>query len=225
MKLLSIGNAKTRLGEELNVLTGILYLNPAVNEKLCPFATDACREICLVKAGRAEFMPNVMIGRTRKTEWFLSDRVSFLAQLHKDIEALRRKAKRQGMKAAIRLNGTSDILWERLIDMNQYPDVQFYDYTKIPLKHRKLTRNYHLTFSFSGDNEIACNEALASGFNVAVVFERNIPKAFNGRKVIDGTTHDVRFKDRGKGLYVGLCAKGKIAKQAAKAGSKFFVKA
>lgn len=225
MKLLTVGDAKTSKGESLNVLTGILYLNPAVANKLCPFASNECRELCLVNSGRAEIFPAVMDARTRKTEQFLTDRKAFIDQLTKDIKALERSAKRKGMKAAVRLNGTSDILWERLIDFSAFPDVQFYDYTKIPLNHRKLSSNYHLTFSFSGTNAKACSEALAAGFNVAVVFPKDIPTEYNGRKVIDGTKHDVRFLDGMQGLYIGLCAKGRRAKKAAKAGSKFFAKA
>lgn len=225
MKLLTVGDAKTSKGESLNVLTGILYLNPAVADKLCPFATSHCRALCLVNSGRAEIFPAVMDARTRKTNWFLNDRESFIAQLLKDIKALERRAAKRGMKAAVRLNGTSDILWERLIDMPAFPNVQFYDYTKIPLKHRKRSKNYYLTFSFSGDNFEACTEALNAGVNVAMVFEKQIPKTFKGHKVIDGTKHDVRFMDKKRSVIIGLCAKGSRAKRAAKIGNPFIVKA
>lgn len=223
LKLLTINNAKTSHGQDLNILTGILYLNPEVNNKLCPFATAECRSICLVKAGRAEFMPAIMNARTRKTEWFLSDRASFVAQLVSDITKLERKAAKRGMKAAVRLNGTSDILWEKLIDMSAFPNVQFYDYTKIPLKYRKTPANYHLTFSFSGRNIDAVEEALKAGNNVATVFAKFIPESFSGHKVIDGTIHDVRFLDGHKGVIVGLLPKGRKAKQAAKLGSAFII--
>jgi hypothetical protein len=225
MKLLTIGDAKTSKGESLGILTGILYLNPATTEKICPYATEYCKALCLVNSGRAEIFPAVMNARTRKTLAFLSDKQAFIAQLHKDIQALRKRAVKRGMRAAVRLNGTSDILWERLIDFSAYPDVQFYDYTKVPLGFRKRSKNYHLTFSFSGNNFEACEQALAQGVNVAMVFEKHIPKTYHGRKVIDGTQHDVRFLDKGKGLIIGLCAKGRRAKAAAKAGTPFIIKA
>lgn len=223
-KLLTIGNAKTVKGEELGILTGILYLNPAVTDKLCPFASSHCRELCLVQAGRAEFIPAIMVARTRKTNEFLNNRAAFIDTLKSDIRKLERKAQRKGMKAAVRLNGTSDILWERFIDFAEFPNVQFYDYTKIPLRHRRRAANYHLTFSFSGTNAIECSNALAQGVNVAMVFAKSIPSEYQGHKVIDGTTHDVRFMDNRHGVIVGLCAKGRKAKLAAKNGSPFIVK-
>ena len=222
MKLLTVDNAKTSKGEELGILTGILYLNPAVTDKLCPYASSECRALCLVQAGRAEFIPAVTIARTRKTNEFLANRQAFIETLRKDFKALIKRAKRQGLKAAVRLNGTSDILWERLIDFSEFPEIQFYDYTKIPLKFRKLASNYHLTFSFSGANWNECEAAMAQGTNVAVVFAgKTMPSEYKGKQVIDGTTHDVRFLDSISGQIVGLCVKGRQAKKAQ--GNKFFV--
>lgn len=223
MKLLTTGDAKTSLGESLSVLTGILYLSPETSNKLCPYASAQCKELCLVNSGRAEIFPAVNQARQRKTLWFLNDRSSFIAQLKKDISALSRRANKRGMRAAVRLNGTSDIIWERLIDFDEFPEVQFYDYTKIPLQFRRPSHNYHLTFSFSGTNLKACQEALAAGFNVAMVFAKQIPESFSGVEVIDGSLHDVRFLDGKSGVIIGLCAKGKKARDAAKRGSEFII--
>lgn len=227
MKLLTIGDAKTSKGESLGILTGILYLNPAVKvNTLCPYASDGCKALCLVSSGRAEIFPSVMIARSRKTNEFLTNRQAFIDQLRKDIAALVRRAKRKGMKPAIRLNGTSDILWERLTTlMEEFSDVQFYDYTKVPLQFRRRPANYHLTFSFSGHNWQACEDALEQGVNVAIVFDGAMPTSFRGYEVIDGTLHDVRFLDSIKGGIVGLCPKGSKARKAAKLGSAFIVKA
>jgi hypothetical protein len=121
-----------------------------------------------------------------------------------------------------RLNGTSDVMWERIaveVDgkrfdniMLAFPDVQFYDYTKIPMRYRKsLPANYHLTFSQSEDNASDVAEALALGVNVAVVFDKaeNIPATYKGRSVLDGDATDLRFTDVAGGHIVGLYAKGK----------------
>ena len=221
---MTVGDAKTSKGESLGILTGILYLNPAVADKLCPYATEHCKALCLVNSGKAEILPAIMDARTRKTKLFFENKQAFVEQLDKDIRALAKKAAKRGMKAAVRLNGTSDILWERLIDFSRYPTVQFYDYTKIPLSFRNR-KNYHLTFSFSGNNLEACEQALAQGVNVAVVFEKAIPATYNGRRVIDGTNHDARFLDKRKGVIIGLCAKGSRARKAAKIGNPFIVKA
>ena len=225
MKLLTIGNAKTTKGEDLGILTGILYLSPEVSDKLCPYASQHCKALCLVNSGLADIIPRVNQARAHKTREFLADKTSFTRALEKDILALERKAMREGMKPAVRLNGTSDILWERLIDFTRFPNVQFYDYTKIPTRFRKLAPNYHLTFSFSGENWNECNQALSEGFNVAVVFNGTMPRKYKGHRVIDGTAHDVRFLDGKRRVIVGLCPKGNRARRAAKIGNPFIVNA
>lgn len=217
-KLLGTQNAKTTHGEDLGVLTGILYLNPKMSRaKLCPYSSDDCFKLCLVSAGRGIMAP-VIESRARKTDYFLNDRKAFIDQLREEIKALVKRAKRKNLKLAIRLNGTSDILWEKLSTLIQeFPDVQFYDYTKIPIRYRGKLANYHLTFSYSGDNWSDCVEALNAGVNVAVVFAGDIPTVWRNRPVIDGTTHDARFLDNIQGGFVGLCTKGNEAKRLAKA--------
>src|SRR6516225_6192244 len=57
-RLLTVQNAKTRKGEKLGFLTGILYLAPA-NESgvmnTCASSTPECRHACLYTAGRGRF--------------------------------------------------------------------------------------------------------------------------------------------------------------------------
>jgi len=224
MKLLTEGNAKTSLGESYGYLTGILYLNPRTNRaKLCPYASESCFTNCLVDSGLGQVYPKINAARARKTMEFLSNRQAFIDTLRQDIKALIRRAKRLNLIPAIRLNGTSDILWEKLSSlMVEFSEVQFYDYTKVPLQHRGQLPNYHLTFSFSGDNWQACEDAMNRGVNVAVVFAGDIPDSYKGHEVIDGTEHDLRFLDK-KNVIVGLCIKGNEAKKRAKQNSDFLV--
>ena len=74
----------------------------------------------------------------------------------------------------------------------------------------KLPANYHLTFSKKEDNGEAVDQVISKGGNVAVVFKQ-IPSAWKDRKVVDGDLSDLRFLD-GKGVIVGLKAKGKAKK-------------
>ena len=218
--LLGTANTKTIKGEKLGVLTGILYLSPAdsISPKLniCPYADIAgCKAGCLNTAGRGAFS-NVQRARIRKTLMFLQHRVKFDALLVQDIRRLRSRAERQNMKLAIRLNGTSDIQWEKhemgnngtIIEM--FPHVQFYDYTKIP--GRTVPYNYHLTFSYSGvagfERVVAKQLRHEPDTNVAVVFSGNLPDKWLGRTVVDGDASDVRYQDPA-GVIVGLTAKGK----------------
>jgi hypothetical protein len=235
MSLLSVStDAKTVKGEKQGYLTGILYLAPhtiAGVGNLCADATEGCMAGCLYTAGRGVFT-SVQRARIAKTKRFKADRAGFMAQLVKDIAALVRKARRAGMTPVVRLNGTSDLPWERIAPgveregealgnlMAAFPDVQFYDYTKSVRRARahaygEMPTNYHLTFSRSECNTNDCLSVLASGGNVAVVFGtrkgEQLPIRWNNFTVLDGDSSDLRFRDTSKGVYgyvVGLRAKG-----------------
>lgn len=212
MKLLSIGSdAKTIKGEPLGYRTAIMYLAPfnlsGVN--ICPMAELAkCHAPCLNTAGRGA-MSNVQKSRVAKTMMYLLDRDNFFKQLHSEIQAFIKKCDKDGMKPAIRLNGTSDIRWELFDVIQKYPDVQFYDYSKIN-NRKNLPDNYHLTWSYSNANKRYANMR-PDNLNWAVVFRDKLPETFLGRKVIDGDQHDLRFLDP-VGVVVGLKAKGKARK-------------
>lgn len=218
MKLLSIQNNKTVKGQKLGILTGILYLAPAKISgfEVCPKRSPGCTKGCLFTAGMGAFS-TVQQARINKTEWFFKERKSFLEQLYKDIKALEKKAKKLGMKPAVRLNGTSDIEWSRLGIMEDFSHIQFYDYTKV-LKRLQVERptNYHITFSKNESNNEDCIKALKLGANVAVVFNTKkgeaLPAKWNGFPVFDGDDTDARFLDPKKGYVIGLRAKGKARK-------------
>jgi len=212
MKLLTTQNYKTTKGEKLGILTGILYLAPAKisGYEVCPKRSAGCTAACLYTAGMGAFS-NVQQARINKTKMFFEDRANFMDQLRKDIKALVKKAAKQNMKPAVRLNGTSDIEWTRFGIMDEFPDVQFYDYTKVFSRlTQKRPANYHITFSKNESNDEECAAALELGVNVAAVF-KTLPQQWMGRQVISGDETDVRFVD-GKGIIVGLTAKGKAKK-------------
>ena len=215
-KLLNIdNNAKTIKGQKLKVKTAILYLAPA-NESgfnMCPMASAGCKSACLFTAGRGKFN-NVRQGRINKTIYFMKDRKNFLKQLIKEIKNHAEKCKREGYTPAVRLNGTSDVSWERFKIFELFPDVQFYDYTKIYKRALMwvkgwLPKNYHITYSLNEDNKKLAFDILKKGGNISAVFRsKKLPKKFKGFKVIDADKSDVRFKDP-KNIIAGLYAKGK----------------
>jgi len=212
MKLLTTQNFKTTKGEKLGVLTGILYLAPAKisGYEVCPRRSAGCTAACLFTAGMGAFS-NVQQARINKTKRYFEDRPGFLDQLRKDIIALEKKAKKQNMKPAVRLNGTSDLDWTLTGIMDEFPHIQFYDYTKVLKRLKKeVPTNYHITFSRSESNETEAVEALKLGFNVAVVFKEQ-PTEWKGYPVTSGDDTDVRFEDP-KGYVIGLTAKGKARK-------------
>jgi hypothetical protein len=217
MKYLAIGNnaktIKSDLGGEY--LTAIMYMLP--NLEVCPMSALAmCDVACLNTAGRGAFN-SVQTARSKKTNAFLRDPVAFVDQLKADTRIALRKAARLGVKLAVRPNGTSDIAWENargsngLTLMQEFGDVQFYDYTKLP--NRKVPSNYHLTVSYSGANRKYAEKSLRTQHNVAVVFrtKESIPEFWNNRRVIDGDRDDLRFLDP-TGVIVALYAKGKAKK-------------
>ena len=218
MKLLTTQNFKTTKGEKLGYLTGILYLAPAKISgfEVCPKRSEGCTQACLYTAGMGAFS-NVQLARINKTKMFFEDRDNFLTQLRKDIQALVKKAKKQNMIPAIRLNGTSDIEWTRFTLMNEFPEIQFYDYTKVLNRlEKERPANYHITFSKNESNDKDCVSALKLGANVAVVFNtkkgKELPESWNGYPVVDGDETDLRFLDPKGGYVVGLRAKGKAKK-------------
>lgn len=214
--LLSIDtNAKTVKGQKRGYLTGILYLAPDRLSGLfnaCPNASDGCRQTCLYSAGRGAFN-SVQKARIAKTVHYVKNRESFLSTLTDNVATVIRKAKAKKMHPVIRLNGTSDIGWERYSVIQAFKTTRFYDYTKnydrmLSFLDGKLPSNYSLTFSRSEANERQCLEVLKRGGNVAVVFRKVLPTHWNGFPVINGDENDLRFLDP-KGVVVGLTAKGK----------------
>lgn len=218
MKLLTTQNYKTTKGEKLGIMTGILYLAPAKisGYEVCPRRSEGCTKSCLYSAGRGAFN-TVQKSRVAKTKMFFEQRDAFVDQLRKDIKSLVNKASKQNMVPAIRLNGTSDIEWTRLGIVEEFPDVQFYDYTKVLNRVTKeRPSNYHITFSKNESNEVECLAAIKAGVNVAVVFDtkkgEDLPETWNGAPVYDGDDTDVRFLDPKGGYVIGLRAKGKARK-------------
>lgn len=159
-------------------------------------------------------MSNVQKARIAKTRFLFENPDAFLAQLRKEIRSATRSAERQGLVPCFRLNLTSDIAWEELEIIQEFPELTFYDYTKSAQRMSdflagKLPANYHLTYSRSerkGDN-LTSFSFLQSGGNVAVVFRGKLPKTWQGFPVIDGDNTDLRFLD-GHGKVIGLVEKG-----------------
>jgi len=233
MKLLTQGNPKLMKGEKKGYLSFVLHLAPASVSgwNVCAGATAGCEAACLNTAGRGGIpnaksvtvagrhgdivVPNaIQAARIRKTAMFFQDRETFMELLAKEIAAAIKYAEKRGLIPVFRLNGTSDLRWESIRPacfggkniMEMFPDVQFYDYTKLA-NRKALPANYHLTFSLAENNEVQAFAALANGLNVAAVF-RKVPAVFMGAAVVDGDETDLRFLDP-KGVIVGLKAKGK----------------
>jgi hypothetical protein len=220
-KLLSTANPKIQKGTKMGYLSFILHLSPsdvAGVGNVCPKATKGCIAACLNTAGRGGmFTPEqgtntIQEARKRKTRAFFADREQFMFELYHDIVKAKKFAERQGLIPVFRLNGTSDLSWEKYTvgttDMNLFqlfPTTQFYDYTKVLGRKISDYPNYHLTFSKADGNDADVARALEQGLSVVAVYDQ-IPE---GVPSADET--DLRFLDP-RGIMLGLKAKGRARK-------------
>jgi hypothetical protein len=219
-KLLSTANPKIQKGTKLGYLSFILHLAPAdlSGRETCPKRTAGCTAACLNTAGRGGMFKKgentnvIQKARIRKTNMFFEDRDAFMIDLYKDIQKAIKFAEKQGLIPVFRLNGTSDLAWEKYevgsTGMNLFqlfPNVQFYDYTKVLGRKVSQYFNYHLTFSKADGNDYDVGRALAQGMSVVAVYDE-IPA---GVPSADET--DLRFLDP-KGIMLGLKAKGRAKK-------------
>jgi len=174
---------------------------------------------------RGETTNVIQKARIRKTELFFEDRVQFMALLVKDIELAIKQSIRMKLFPVVRLNGTSDIAWEKYEIVRDgitysnifaaFPDLEFYDYTKILGRKINHIENYSLTFSAADGNDADVAKAMQQGYNIATVFGIKktlpMPETYMGRPVFNGDDSDLRFLDP-HGVVVGLYAKGKAKK-------------
>jgi hypothetical protein len=233
MKLLSTGNPKVLKGMKQGYNTYILHLAPAniSGYETCPKRTTGCTAACLNTAGRGGMFKKgettnvIQQARIRKTQFFFEERTGFMEWLVKDIELAIKQSIKKKLIPVFRLNGTSDLAWEKYEVVRNgklyrnifsaFPDVQFYDYTKILGRKIQNIENYHLTFSAADGNDDDVKKAIKQGYNVATVFglkkTEPMPDQYMGLPVFNGDESDLRFLDP-EGVVVGLYAKGKAKK-------------
>lgn len=224
-KLLSTANPKIQKGTKEGYLSFILHLAPAdlSGREVCAKRTAGCTAACLNTAGRGGMFRKgentnvIQRARIRKTKYFFEDRAGFMEDLVTDIMRAVNYARRKGLKPVFRLNGTSDLAWEKYATplgakniFEQFPTLQFYDYTKILGRKTKDIDNYHLTFSAADGNDSDVARAIEQGMNVAVVFDK-LPETYMGKTVFNADDTDLRFLDP-KGVVLGLKAKGRAKK-------------
>lgn len=235
-KLLAVGDSNTKLRKNKTVKTFGLSMAPHKSAgigNVCPHASVGCIATCLNHQGLASIFESIRLARVKRTKLWYENRELFLSTLREELSKL------SGF-CAIRLNVFSDIPWEQFGIIDEFPELQFYDYSKNPKRVGAVRPNYWVTYSRSETNEVDCLNLLAMGKNVAVVFAdsklpyvgnrssvQQLPKLWNGFKVVDGDTTDLRFDDvRGRkfGRVIGLRLKAHSHEERNKAiGSGFAV--
>lgn len=240
-RLLSDSRSITKIWKTNNVQDAYSVVSLALahaktsGHQSCPNASKSCVDACVggENVGLASVWPSVMAGRIAKTHRLHDDRAGFLRDLKDDIATAWRTAQEQGIKLAVRLNTFSDYRWETPLFgeiPQEFPYVQFYDYSKIYRRADGLPDNYSLCFSWTErpTDQAACIDLLRTGHNVAIVFatrgtgftgpramEQPLPKRWtldgDRFEVVDGDISDLRLPETdggptrsGKGRIVGL---------------------
>lgn len=221
-------------GLEKNVYSLILHLAPANRSgyEVCPMRSVGCTAACLNTAGfhhkNIDGSDKKETIRIARTKMFFEQREKFMDMIFNEIRRGKNYAEKRGHLFGVRLNGTSDIVWESVPVngymnlMEAYPDVPFYDYTK-RWNRKDLPKNYKLTFSRSENNHHKCVHALNNGMNVAIVYDvgkkEPFPKGhiFGGKSypIIDGDLNDWRYGDYEENstpVIIGLRPKGMAKK-------------
>ena len=207
-------SAKMAMNGKNGVITYSLYLAPSnmSGYECCPMKFSAnCRELCLNGSGRNKGdiilrgyeQSHINRARIKKSKLFFEDRELFMRILIYELEKTREYAKNRNFGFSVRLNCTSDLSpYIFRIDgkciLELYPDVIFYDYTKVPSRYSLVEKyeNYHLTFSYDGYNWDTCVDFLNKGVNVAVVFESDVmPTTWRGYRCIEMSNSDLRYLD------------------------------
>jgi hypothetical protein len=231
-RIYSMDNPKAIKAQGFGWLNAIHYMAPADLAgvgNLCPAASEGCKALCLGwHSGRAGLakgaeLNSVRASRIAKARRFMADRAAYLADMVHATELAERKAARMGLRLCVRLNGSTDIVWERIrvmrggVDypsmMAAFPSVQFTDYTKLASRFaRPLPANYSLTYSRTDGRDVDALRLLTAGHNVAIVFSGERPRQWCGVAAIDGDAHDLRHLDP-RGVVVALTPKGRAAKR------------
>ena len=227
MKLLTraAGNAKFAKSDSGQWRVCGLSLSPAESAgpqhgNNCPSSSAGCRAVCVGSdaVGLAAVFDSINQSRRQKTIFLKHARNEFIEQLCDELRHEAALAEAEGRQLACRLNTFSDLPWEHphFGEIPQrFPNVQFYDYTKIVSRvmNVDLPANYALCLSWSEDplHQARCIEILEAGRgNVSVVFyepgsgfcgpgalRQRLPRQWRTFGVYDGDTTDLRFLDPG----------------------------
>jgi len=199
--------------------------------EFCPFK-GVCPSACISEAGNMAYQANVQ-ARYAKSWFWLTEPILYLRVILSEIRVYSQTALISGDEFYARLNGTSDIPWERYIFMDEFKEsIQagfggFYDYTKWGYQPRvgsfkrtmgyDFPESYHLTFSFDEKKSSAAEgkKWLKKGFSMSIILRKEIAQSLLATWqphfpfLVDGDATDFRFADPPAALVI-LKRKGKL---------------
>jgi len=174
---------------------------------MCTSSTRGCRGVCLFHSGQLG-LPAGQLACVIRTQFLYYHPFLFWLLWFAECESHDKRARDAGMRLVVRGNGTTDMRLEDFMPRDYFARFLNSDYTKHYDRASRPHRNYHVVKSAKE------NAPLPVGENVVVpVFVRKgepLPKRFEGRRVVDGDVHDLRFLDRPRtGAAVLVRAKGR----------------
>lgn len=204
-------SAKLRHSYYHNVSTYGIYLAPSTLSgfNVCP-NSEYCKDNCLNGSGQNKIarMANkndIDHSRIVKTRLFFANREVFMRLMIHEIKREIARAKVIGNFFSVRINCTSDISplaftlnGKNILEI--FPDISFYDYTKVESRLNLVNRysNYDITWSIDGSEEnraIGLNY-LERGGRVAIVYgTEEMPKTWFGYECGNGDETDYRPSD------------------------------
>ena len=196
------GNMKTKKSSGEGVYTVGLHLAPhslggMKGFDVCPKASSECKANCLgtTAGGNRIFHDNALSAKMFRTQFVAKHPEHAARIMDHEITKHKAAAKEKNMLPGVRLNVTSDLSWEHHAPQlfEKHPDVQFYDYTKMPNRVMKSfaqpkgkehfnehghPKNYHLSISHTGTGHDESNDkdtinVLEHGGVSAMVFQKN----------------------------------------------------
>ena len=209
MKLLDTNGSNTKLAKNNlaeSVRVAGLSLHP--NDTICPMRHVAkCAGPCLISSGRGMF-DNVRNARQLKTDYLENNRAEFLDQLRRELANFEKLCYKTNARPYVRLNVISDVQYETSAYGSipqSFPNIKFFDYTKISKRLNNTPANYRLMFSYSKapDYQKEVNHALTTGVPISAVFFGPMPETFLNRPVFNGDKSDLLNLEK-PGHIIGL---------------------
>lgn len=202
-------SAKVVKGEKFGYLSAVCYMTPAfafAGGNTCSHHTlGNCAGPCLVHSGHMS-LKEAIEARADRLALFLKNPALFFEILSRELMLLEKRAHKKELKAAGRMNGTTDLNWVKIrfdgkTIFEHFPGICWYDYTKNPrLAEDYLAAGISITFSWykKADTQKVL-ELLDRGVNIAIAYKDQIPEfqKIGDRMVptINGDAHDLCFED------------------------------
>jgi hypothetical protein len=177
-------NSTSGLRKVQRSLQAIQYLDPSDSSGLCNTCgseTKGCSAVCLRESGRMGKIPGVGHAPHVRTNFLVQEPEKYLGLLNHSIARHEALARRMDKQSIVRLNGTSDIDFDRLpagaVLIGGHPRTTFSEYTKhgtrdvLPQETASPFKNYYRIHSLSENTTAGrIRQITEAGGNMAAPF-------------------------------------------------------